>query len=1521
MDKRIIAPIAVDFGAKTTGVYYAHYRQGTALADIKKRGEVLTYDKYTVLLKDRTAHRHTRRNYDRRKMAKRLLRLVLIHHFDFPAGEHMQALGWLLNRRGYNRLEDALEPRYLEDFPDEACEELNAVAPDLLEDGRPSERLLADLASDGLEAIMKSVKALEKQSEENKQNKASIWNFKIQDFNLETQQDKLENPEKKGHAKAHLHHYCHAAWKIKEEMQTGHRHRREYIKDIKEALDGLPKRKESYLKNFADVIDKCRKLDNDKLHHLIGHVSNLELKPLRAYFNCKSHKGGDQWYPDRLSEISRKWFMKQWRVDEKADGLKKVEDYKELKDSWKKWPDKQDIVGFWLKTSPLLTIPPYQDMSNRHPPRCQTLLLNPDTMDKKYPEWKNWLAAIESDGASYRAELEREKKLIPLMVGEMDRQKNEIRRQKHIDLRVLQFLLDRRKDTDPFRLNEIWSHHHKSQQQRRDGENDSDSLQKIEDFIARSELPSNLKVDLKFDQQGSFGHFVNAYYQARHRARDGRYFLIQNKKGHWIDDGKLLYMCPHRPKQKRHQWQLDLARIFGLGKIELDNKVGEDIESWLKSLRVESHCRSCAQAQKRYRGELKQRIDYGLDKELNKLDKHSKEHSKKIAQSIWPDTEDSVLLERKAEKFNSVFSFAQIYNIAFAERNGFSGTCPACSLDNSERMRVDDKDRAHAARLPALSIRLIDGVVMRICEILSHRIAQSCWEDIKDGLVQSDHKICIPLIMEQNRFAFEPSLADMKGKKSRIQDDNREKIANERQSRIEDASEGICPYTGEPIGKGAGDIDHIIPRKSKYGVLNDEANLIYASKKGNRDKGNKFYGFGNLSAKYKKKIFPDCNGDDAIISWIKNTIETSDADSFTFGPYRNFINLEENQKKAFRHALFLHQDPLREKVIRAIQNRNRAIVNGTQRYFAQCIADKLHAIAKAKGVKGVDSRLEFDYFEFSSNPDGKYSTYDLRRAYSKAPLADGTGECLENYDKKSGERQDAFSHVVDAQMAFLLAANQHKRNGAMGIDMPEDLHDVQTFTVSAINSGDDRAYRESALSRGQSRDGVRTHRSFNRGTFYSRNYLSVLLGKQDDRVEIRCGFSWDKSIELPKKQIKHLGEALPFVKVKASSPRIPQTDSADAASLYHHLEQNNAPRSSGNVITLPWDRMRVHSYLVEHMNNADIAQGKKWNAIAEFFNSVAYRTERKEITLDLLQTLPDCSIPIGSRKIELPVKADWQRLKDAWEEFKQNDRAKDGNDHFHEFLRKFFKVSNEMPHTRTRKHFSLPVSSKKGHILQRRSSWSGNDIYQVIADSDSRKDGNKPFRMVLSNNELMKEFNWPFTSKRQFKLSQEKDIVSPNDKIYYIPEDWFELSGVQLPSGVSCAEYKIEDVSRPKIRIELAKDYSAKRHAEGVASDHFTKPKEVEKLKLALGCEETFKKMCNESRNKIMNKAEKDVKESDNPDKVIDRAKERVKTEKEKLRRDFGCIKAGDRHEYTGSGFPKKLKQAIQRAVSDLVHR
>ena len=64
MSKEFISPIAIDLGAKNTGVFFAHYQAGESIKNIEKKGAVYQIDKYTLLMANRTAKRHQRRGFD-----------------------------------------------------------------------------------------------------------------------------------------------------------------------------------------------------------------------------------------------------------------------------------------------------------------------------------------------------------------------------------------------------------------------------------------------------------------------------------------------------------------------------------------------------------------------------------------------------------------------------------------------------------------------------------------------------------------------------------------------------------------------------------------------------------------------------------------------------------------------------------------------------------------------------------------------------------------------------------------------------------------------------------------------------------------------------------------------------------------------------------------------------------------------------------------------------------------------------------------------------------------------------------------------------------------------------------------------------------------------------------------------------------------------------------------------------------------------------------------------------------------
>ncbi|MYJ22255.1 MAG: type II-B CRISPR-associated RNA-guided endonuclease Cas9/Csx12, partial [Nitrospira sp. SB0673_bin_12] len=123
----IISPISIDLGAKNTGVYFAHYPEGSSIEEIEKEGRVyqLEKDSYTLLMAHRTARRHQRRGFDRRQMVKRLFKLIWEKHFGLEWDKNVQqTTSFLFNRRGFSFLTEEYDVEVLSRFPEEAYEQL-----------------------------------------------------------------------------------------------------------------------------------------------------------------------------------------------------------------------------------------------------------------------------------------------------------------------------------------------------------------------------------------------------------------------------------------------------------------------------------------------------------------------------------------------------------------------------------------------------------------------------------------------------------------------------------------------------------------------------------------------------------------------------------------------------------------------------------------------------------------------------------------------------------------------------------------------------------------------------------------------------------------------------------------------------------------------------------------------------------------------------------------------------------------------------------------------------------------------------------------------------------------------------------------------------------------------------------------------------------------------------------------------------------------------------------------------------
>ncbi len=1572
-----IAPIAIDLGAKNTGVYSALYPAGSSPKDIKRYGTVYTLekDKYTILMKSRTAKRHQRRGFDRKQMAKRLFKLIWEKEFNLDWNDDVaQSVGFLFNRRGFSFLVEEYDPDSLKSFPQEAWSKLpssfisflnteledfsiqdicidgqydiNILLEQLIEQKKLSialekltekqQKVKKDLVffrkntllKKHLTSVPSSEDATKKElrnvsrwiveqwiseeifsadilpergavdvqdyiaiqnkngmkfdeqkisdyKEEKKSAKDNIWNFDIEKFEIEklelTRSDSKDSEsEQNSYLMTTLQHLCYAFHVTHNEIISGARPRSEYFKEISDIL-AKKDHGHGYLRRFCEKLHSGTygRLKPEILSSLISHISNFELRLLRKYFNSQEHRTGDVWKSEWLHRYFKNWILKEWRVDPTKDKQKKKDGkqcYERLREEWKKRGG--NIIDFFCHSDPQLTIPPYQNNNNRRPPHCQSLILDVNVLQEKYPQWVGWLESLQSTlqtmNDDYLGDFQQELVALSSSKGRPYYSLNNNNEQshhpytrtlQHLNARALHLILDRVKKQDPFKLNEIYSHAKKirqlKQQIKQQVEQSNAEISKVEEKLKlalnASSLPSQLKSAPNYHSDDIFApatflHFICSYYRFRQRARDSRLFIHpeykhSNKRGYqktsqFHNTDFLLTYCNDKPRLKKYQSFHDFAAILQVTPKLLEQKIGskEDVKiiEWAADVKgLKSCCAACSKAQKDHRGMLK--LHLNTEKSLISLSIKCKKLSVELAQRLVDSNEDAV-----AKKFESVFSFAQIYNILFVDRKGNSNTCPVCSLDNSYRMNSQDGVEARAQRLPAIPTRIIDGAVMKMTAILSKRIVADRWGDVEEKLMKGA-SVCIPIITESNRFEFEPSLYELKGK--RMKNKIIDTAITDKKKRIEDASP-MCPYSGVAIHNGQ--IDHIIPRASRWGTLNDEANLIYATEDANKRKDAAIYHLNNLNETYKKEVFREHIAteinDKTIEEWIQDTIWNTETEDFSFGRYRNFINLSKKEQLAFRHALFLNDDsPVKKSVIDAINSRVRTLVNGTQRYFAEVLANEFHKQARSLG-NDVARRLSFDYYavEANSNSRGRgvqdfwfhfrnsiareanfssrgEGVQNWRKIFASYPLEklSNKGVDLQQYDKKDNTKQKAYSHLIDAQIAFFITAKNHRNEGGLRLNIPNTDNDVpldELFTDIFLHPDH---MRQIDVLRRKPSVGFTQHRSFTRDTMYADHYLPILMAKEKDSIIVRVGFSWKNSAlwissKEPKKIEKNvllLKKLLPFCKQIEDK----NIDFVSLEKLYEELIQKELFQKQlqqQKYIYCSIDKQVLHRYWVEKHNTAT---GVSCDDFFKFcYKDLCYRSKREQIEKedDINKNINNekkFMIEFKDQNIILPCKHSWERLKEAWEAQKTKEDI-----NFQSFLKKYFQhtAASPMRHQKTRKVFSLPIKTTDGKFLLQRNSWTGRGVFQILEDSNSRSINNKPITPAISSAGFAKKGQLnPWARSKNFVKLEKIDLGQ--ESIPIDPEKWFPIMENPYPEYIEEIYIRVDDTTRPSLWLTL----------------------------------------------------------------------------------------------------------------------
>ena len=1236
---KIISPISVDLGGLYTGLFMAQYPHGESLS--QHHGKLATLvmpeegGKMTWSQAGRTATRHRIRSNKRRKLAKRLLKIIFTQGLSYKLNDQeLEALNGLLNRRGYNRVETDIDRSPLE-----------SVHPSWIANEFPEFFDSSSAISEQLEVLLEDIPKLRELADDEKFN---LNNREAQkQLFADAEDEKTDLLKAYGILQASVSELLNS-------IDFGHQHRRKYLEAI-----GNEIQKDSRL------ADLKTKYGASALKNLIGNISNLQLRALRWYFNDAAMKGADYYDGDRFKSVFVRW-LQNWHVEEETrvnrnNALKVIH-------------PAEDILAALMTIDAELTIPPYEDQNNRRPPKDQTLWLNPQSLNEQYgSQWRIWVNNLRkrnpelAEGIAPILELtDRRSRLITNKQRLTDASL-------YADSYFLQRLLDRSKIHDTYALRAI-SKNNKSE--------------KLDNFRWK------LKQDLGDHHIEKFLEFSQKYYREVERA----------KSGIWEQEpASLLEKADINPPSKRKILNRLVGNILGV-EMSAEELTTFLTDVWTKKVHgqstVKSICKAAEDLRKqngnlfnmyvqsvRYRASL----EVGAEKKFKGLDKEIWELLVKVEKAADVIASSISATETQKQRFNNSFSLAQLYTLIETDRNGFSKVSAASHMELAWRMTMiaaDEKEAARCSRLPADSSRPFDGVLRRLLERQAYEIATLKAAQIKESAV-IDSEINIPVVVEENRFTFSVGLADVKkdgSKRKKLQSLGEKQLEKwqEKNERIRGSGSSLCPYKGTPLDKDA-ELDHIIPRSYSRGasgtIFNSEANLIYASRRGNQEKKDQRYGIADLAPGYLNANYG--TADPAkVIAIIEASIAAIKKDFL-------FSELEANQQRDVRHALFLERDSQAfEKVFRRLATQQSARVNGTQAWLAR----KLISVLK-------------DQLKSWQSETGNTLVFDLCKADAQQTSLVRSGLAATKPETTKGERQGVSSHAIDAYCALSVAAAEGMHEQlAQGAGLMED----SSWLASALPLEVDVNWTER---KPRYRKGDISSQPMFKEGIYAESFLTTWVSTKG----IESGFSLgSNTVQWQGKDTSGLLELLlPF----ATKPLNIEMAIASISPIQVDIDKEKAFSHFEKVAKTP-------------STEKDLLQ-------ADLLDALRYCTAKKDISSRLIdvqkKTLKNPEDVLKEKDFEVKVDVNvkglaklkgkvthpaieqWSRLFLITEiETQVGEKASDIN--WQQIGNKYFGEGSSRPHRKTRRVYSLPVvDSPSGGYRIKRITPDGSSVWQLMS--------------------------------------------------------------------------------------------------------------------------------------------------------------------------------------------------------------
>lgn len=719
--------------------------------------------------------------------------------------------------------------------------------------------------------------------------------------------------------------------------------------------------------------------DTERLAKILLHISNLELRALRRYFEDSrvivSKCGFDAQALKEVFYYSFKRYMggvSHIHAENPASFL--VRTIRECQ--------AEHLLDMLGTLDPALTIPPFERLTNRGTPNDLTLFLSPEKLTKHYPKWTSWADKLLQANPELDEDLDE-------ILAHVDRKSRRSGTSAKGGLKflrlayVLHRTLDRSKALDPYALR-VQAIDPKDQGSRTP--------------IARMRLTATLGAQ----NVEPFLTFAHTYYAEVEEARLGLFFS---------EETKLFERADIHPPRIQKILPFLIADI-----LRCDTHEAEDFVErvWTMPVggrrTVKSACKFIEETRKdlgllfnREYKEALTRNQRGLpreegDKPLLDVAKLVDVVSQTIAEAMEQD-------ESVRQKYANPFSLAQLYTLLEVQRSGFSSISVAARLENSWRNRmvtttVDGKDVtcANAVRLPADSVRPFDGVTRKVLDRQAYEVSKVILDVVKHQKTSPGELLHIPLLVEQNRFAFDLSLSELK----RVKNERAEKGLKREATRWKEKDERIrsmnvvgensyiCPFTGKTFERGQ--FVTILSAKntrSEGRSYDVEANLIYCSLEGRRDSMK----LQSLHPKYLNHVF----GTDVVFD-IEARIETEVATLAEENRLAPFHQLTQNEQIMVRHALFLNSSSKAYRaVLTSLRNQHKTTTNGSQAWFIRCLMEKLKRDFKPWS-KHTQTKVVFS--AHITNPE---TTSRIRRTLAK----------VEPSYEKSGN-MSAMNTVIDA---------------------------------------------------------------------------------------------------------------------------------------------------------------------------------------------------------------------------------------------------------------------------------------------------------------------------------------------------------------------------------------------------------------------------------------------------------------------------------------------------------------------------